>query len=104
VEIEFDGTLPADEAKSRLFVDISREAITNAVRHGFATKVFINADRMDSAYRLCVTDNGHPPSGQIEEGGGISGIRQKLKALGGSLAVNVMPAFTLTITLPVGGL
>jgi len=102
VEIQFDGALPPDDAKSRLFVDIAREAITNAVRHGFATRIFINAGKTENTFHLCITDNGYPPSSSLKEGGGITGIRQKLIKWSGNLTISVMPAFTLTVTLPEG--
>jgi nitrate/nitrite-specific signal transduction histidine kinase len=41
VKIMLDGKLPEDDAKGRLFVDIIREGVTNAIRHGFATHISV---------------------------------------------------------------
>jgi signal transduction histidine kinase len=83
-----------------LIVDIAREAITNAVRHGFATEVHIHADYADGTYRLKITDNGRPAAGEIKEGVGIGGMRRRLAQFGGELAVVSEPNFTLTVTIP----
>ena len=99
VDIVFDGRLPDDAEKSRVFVDIAREAITNAVRHGFATRVYITAGEAGGECRLRITDNGKPPAA-ITEGGGISGMRHRLLPYSGELAVSVTPEFTVTAAIP----
>ena len=103
VEVHIDGQLPEDGAKARLVTDIAREAVTNAVRHALATNVFIHMDRFGGGLHLRITDNGIPPSGsEIKEGGGLGGMREKLKPLGGALYVAVQPRFMLSVDLPGG--
>ncbi len=95
VSIETIGELPNDHEKARLFVEIAREAVTNAVKHGFATEVTIrtNGERME------ISDNGFS-CGEIKEGGGLSGMRRRLSPFGGALFVQIEPRFTLTVELP----
>jgi len=100
VDILLGGKLPDDNERSRLAVDIAREAITNAVRHGFATQVRIQSDDAGGSYRLQITDNGRPAPGEIKEGGGIAGMRRRLARFGGELAVIGAPQFTLAVTIP----
>ena len=102
VEIEQNGKLPEDRAYGRLFTDIIRESVTNAVRHGFATKIFVQMDFTDGEYRLKITNNGHSPSGPIVEGGGIGGMRKMVEPHGGALDVTAYPRFVLTVNLPGG--
>ena len=66
---------------SRLLIEIIQEAVTNAVRHGFATEVNVRISDQQQFCQLQITDNGYPPSEPIIEGGGISGIRDKVKAV-----------------------
>ena len=99
VEIRIDGTLPGDETKSRLSLEIIREAVTNAVRHGFATKVNIHMEDSEAGSCLEITDNGHQPTG-YKEGGGIGGIREKIKPLGGALTITTDPGFILSCSFP----
>ncbi len=102
VEILFDGDLPRDKKKGKLLIDISKEAVTNAVRHGFATKVYITMGGSEGSLRMRIADNGQIPVGTINEGGGISGMRNRLEAFGGVLNVAAQPGFTLTIDVPEG--
>lgn len=102
VEIIFDGKLPEDDARGLLFADIAREAVTNAVRHGLATQIYIRADDSDGDYNLRITDNGHPPSDTFKEGGGLSGMRKKAEPFGGTINITASPRFILTIYLPGG--
>ncbi|MDR0490011.1 MAG: hypothetical protein LBH28_02025, partial [Oscillospiraceae bacterium] len=103
VKILLDGCLPADDAMSRLFVDIIREAVTNAVRHGLATQVCIRIADSDNGDRLEITNNGYSRDNTIKEGGGIAGMREKIKSFGGALNVTAHPHFMLVINFSGGG-
>jgi len=100
VETVFNGNLPADNVKGQLIADIAREAVTNAVRHGFASQINFHMDELDGNFRLVIKDNGHPPTGAFKEGVGISGMREKIKPIGGTLDITVDPHFQLTLVLP----
>lgn len=102
VDLLCSRPLPDGEA-GYLLVDILRESATNAVRHGFATQVHAQLDVSDGAYCAYITNNGRAPSVEITEGGGLCGMRNKLKPHGGTLYVQTQPHFALTITLPGGG-
>ena len=94
VEIEIIGDLPSDDDKARLFVEIAREAVTNAVKHGFATEITIQMknDHME------ISDNGFS-CGEVKEGGGLNGMRRRLERFGGALFVQIQPRFTLTVEM-----
>lgn len=102
VDIKLDGKLPKNRTKERMFVDIIREGVTNAVRHGFATKIFVQIVHSVSGYRLKIANNGHPPSQPVVEGGGIGGMRKMVEQNGGTLDVTAHPHFVLTAYLPGG--
>ena len=104
VEIQLDGTLPEDDTKGYMFVDIISESVVNAVRHGFASKIFIAVDYSDGVWHLEITDNGngHLQPQPIREGGGLGGMRGKLEPRGGSLVVINNPRFILRVLLPGG--
>jgi two-component system sensor histidine kinase DesK len=63
-----------------------REAVTNVIRHAQATSCTIAVDLdPDGAMRLVVADDGR--GGRILEGSGLLGMRARLSAAGGVLAV-----------------
>ena len=99
VKVKIDGELPDEGDRGQLLTEIIHEAVTNAVRHGFATQVLVRIDDRQETCHLQITDNGYPPSGPVIEGGGIGGIREKVRSFGGTVAVSTNPKFMLTIEL-----
>lgn len=83
------GDLPAavDLAAYR----IVQEAITNVVRHAHATHATITLDH-DATLTVTVDDDGRGADpGALVEGNGISGMRERARALGGTVAVDRSP-------------
>jgi signal transduction histidine kinase len=103
VNILFEGELPADEARGEAAANIIREAVTNAARHGFATEVTVEMNEMNG-FHIRISDNGRPPAKPITEGGGLSGIRERVKPFGGSVHVSYSPQFILEADLPGGNI
>ena len=100
VLLQIDGQLPNDRERADTFVQIATECVSNAVRHGYATRVticFRNGQMMD------VENNGTLPDEKFTEGGGIREMRRKAERLGGSLFVQVRPRFHLCVIIPEGG-
>ena len=102
VEILATGELPVDDETAGLFVDIIREATTNAVRHGFATQVEILMDVSESGSKLAITDNGKTPKDDIRDGSGIQEMREKIKHIGGTLTIAAHPRFVIAVEIPGG--
>jgi len=103
VDINFKGQLPNNEEQASLLVDIIREGSANAVRHGFATQVNIEAQETDDSYNMSITNNGHTGIGPITPGSGIRVMRKKVESQGGNLEIIHYPQFKLAIVLPGGG-
>ncbi|MGI5849518.1 MAG: sensor histidine kinase [Christensenellales bacterium] len=102
VHIEVNGTLPEDHTKGRMLTDIIRESVTNAVRHGFATKILVEIKFLADGYHLKISNNGYPPPEPIVEGGGIGGMRKMAESCGGVLDVTTHPCFVVSVHLPGG--
>jgi signal transduction histidine kinase len=73
-------------------VRIVREAVTNAVKHGSATKVLVALERSATGTVLRVRDNG---IGMLRDGGhrapegfGLTSMRERVAAMGARLAFN----------------
>jgi two-component system sensor histidine kinase DesK len=78
-----------------------REAVTNVVRHSGATQCTIHINRVERDLRVTVRDNGRGSSSV--EGSGLTGMRERIGSLGGSLTRQSSNGTTLTITLPLDG-
>ena len=99
VLVEVRGALPEDEAVAGAFAEIAVECVTNAVRHGYATRVQFHLFHND-CWRMTVTDNGIPPAGPIREGGGIGGMRRRITQLGGNMELYTVPRFRIELSVP----
>lgn len=75
-----------------------REAITNVVRHAHAHAVEVTLTPHARGWRLIVRDDGVGGAGP--EGSGLTGMRERLRAIGGTLERDGRGGTTLTATLP----
>jgi two-component system sensor histidine kinase DesK len=66
-----------------------REAVTNVVRHADASWCAVEIEHLGGGARLTVTDDG--TGGSVKEGSGLTGMRQRLVAAGGSLTLDDAP-------------
>ncbi|MGY3040423.1 two-component system sensor histidine kinase DesK [Rhodanobacter sp. TND4EL1] len=64
---------------------VLREAVTNIARHAAASSVQIDLRREQAAVCMQINDNGR--GGIATDGNGLSGMRERVRALGGSLGV-----------------
>ncbi|HEY8585455.1 MAG TPA: sensor histidine kinase [Rhodanobacter sp.] len=87
--VEFDyGAPPTDvpDDVERALTLVLREAVTNIHRHARARHAEVEVVATAESVRLCVTDNGR---GGIDiDGNGLSGMRERVRALGGTLTVD----------------
>jgi two-component system, NarL family, sensor histidine kinase DesK len=76
-----------------------REAITNVIRHSRATQCWVSLEKRGGQVTLEVWDDAQ---GEIFEGNGVRGIRERAEALGGSLKMQVSSGSRgLTFALPI---
>jgi signal transduction histidine kinase len=93
LEVDFDGRLaPAVE---RTLFRIAQEALTNALKHADPAHVHVEVRLNDGAARLLVADDGNgfdPADPQLRARRlGLTSMRERAEALGGSFAVSSRP-------------
>jgi signal transduction histidine kinase len=87
---------------------ITREALTNVVRHAQASVASVEVEHRDGRLELAVRDDGAgrgpEAGGRVTTGHGIIGMRERAEALGGTLTAGPSPGggFVVTASLPVG--
>ena len=72
-----------DGEKSRFICNSVKECLVNGIRHGRATAFFVEMRKEFSSITLRISDNGSGAEGEIKEGFGLRGIREKAEKLGG---------------------
>lgn len=78
---------------------IVKEALTNAARHSKATRVDITMDINEKYTRLYIKDNGIGCV-KVKEGLGISGMRERVLNLGGTISLSSDDGFLIVCLLP----
>ncbi|MDB5906201.1 MAG: histidine kinase [Massilia sp.] len=81
-----------------------REAVTNIVRHAGATSCELSLALEGGVIALRIADNGAALAGGavIHPGNGLTGMQERIAALGGQLALKVERGLALELTLPAG--
>ena len=103
IEVEPEARVDALQLAETL-LRCAQEGITNALRHGRPRQISIWCGRRDGAIELHLRDDGASRP-QIRFGHGLTGMRERLESLGGSLQVS--PAadrgVQLVASVPIGG-
>lgn len=89
-----------DSAVAHALFRAAQEGLTNAIRHSGAENVWISLAQEAEKITLVVRDDGRGTS-EIQEGNGISGVRERIAAIGGSVAFSSKPSEGLTLTIHV---
>jgi two-component system sensor histidine kinase UhpB len=76
---------------------ILQEAVSNAVRHSGARNIYIDCTRDSNMMVVGVRDDGVGIREQTQTGFGISGMRERIEALGGSLTIVTGPTEGTTV-------
>ncbi|MDT8978064.1 hybrid sensor histidine kinase/response regulator transcription factor [Paenibacillus sp. chi10] len=91
VKLRVLGTeCPVTKHVSHCLYRCLQEALTNAVRHGQATSIDISLYYDEEWLRLHIEDNGQGME-QVQYGYGLSGMKDRLLALGGNLSIHSVP-------------
>ena len=99
IKVEIDGDIPAQTATEQLILEAASEALTNAVRHAGAQTLYICFSETSTHYQVSFQNDGRLPAGEITEGGGLTSLRRKVEAAGGSMSICCHPAYALTIAI-----
>ena len=103
IEMDIEQPLTVDDPeRAHVLLRCAQEAITNAVRHAGASRLWLAARRDGHNIVLQVRDDGRG-SDQVLPGNGLRGLGERLRQHGGRLDIATRrgQGFQLTITLPV---
>jgi signal transduction histidine kinase len=75
----------------------AQEAVTNAVRHAQASNLWLDVTSDGNGVRLVARDDGSARPASSPPGSGLLGMRERVEALGGKLAVRTGAGFGFTV-------
>ena len=78
--------------------------MTNAIQHAGSDEMYVNIERTEEEYIITYSNNGDSPKHPINEGGGLSILRQAASKLGAEMNYLIADQFTLVIKVPLNNL
>ena len=114
VKLTYDMSRQIPREVKYSLISITKEGLSNVMRHSNADSVNILLREHPALYQLCIEDNGTPGNGipdiQAEAGinkekntsggMGLSNIRDRAKALGGTVQITQENGFRIFVTIP----
>jgi two-component system NarL family sensor kinase len=107
IDIIADIDYPGGDARDSMLFAVTRELVSNVVRHSCATRARVSLRADDGTFRLDVVDDGVGLSGQdllqrLQQGHiGIASQRARIEAAGGEMRVLPVPTGShISVTLP----
>lgn len=93
-----------DPASAHALYRCAQEALTNVLRHAQATRVRLDLRQDGEAVRLMVRDDGEGAA-DVREGHGLSGMRERIEAVGGTVRIETRPGagFSVVARVPCEG-
>lgn len=81
------------------FISITKEALSNVIKHSHASQVHLVMREHPALYQLCIEDNG---TGAVrsDRGIGLLNMRERVSALKGNIQIQTQNGFRIFITIP----
>jgi signal transduction histidine kinase len=93
-----------DPTRAHVVLRCVQEIITNAIRHAAAGNLWIELARTDSGVAIRARDDGRGAK-DVHPGHGLTGMRERLEQVGGTLEIETQPAkgFRIDAWMPLSG-
>ena len=95
-----DASVHLSIAEAEAILRCTQEALTNAIKHADARHLRVTLRRQDGQWRLDIRDDGNRVP-DIREGNGLSGMRERIESLGGSMHWELSAGMPLSAQWPV---
>jgi signal transduction histidine kinase len=100
--IDFDYDIESNLEKNLkyCFISVTKEALSNIIRHSNATKASIILHEHPALFQLIIQDNGKQSSYKSENGIGIKNISDRVSSLNGNVNISTDKGFRIFISIP----
>lgn len=100
-ELELDSSIEEQPSKIKdCLLKTVREALTNGIRHGGATRFHIRIVKSKEGIYMQIRNNGQV-SHSLDKSHGLLGMEKRITALGGQMMIHLNPEFAIEVRLPV---
>ena len=99
--IQAQGFKTLSEGQRVTLFRVCQEGLNNIVKHANASAVTIQGGQQNDRLTLVIEDDGCGlPPGSGQQGFGLAGMRERVKALGGTLAISCTHGTRVSVSLP----
>ncbi len=98
--LDYDMSEPVPNPVQYCLIAVTKEALSNTIRHSGADRVQIRCREHPGFYRLSVEDNGTESPQKPENGLGLSNMKDRVSALGGTMRIHRETGFCIFISIP----
>ncbi|MGQ7788955.1 sensor histidine kinase [Nesterenkonia sp. PF2B19] len=100
--IRVETDVEVDEQQQDVLVRAAQEIMTNTIKHSEAWTLRLDVARQEDRIVLTGVNDGTTPS-SVTPGHGLTGLRERVELLGGTLTVTPRRRFTVQVDLPAHG-
>ena len=93
------GEVDFEKTTELVIFRVIEESVTNALRHGHATRVKIDCALTSNSYENANSNNGET-NHKVKPGYGLTQMKERLAVINGKLKITSEPIFTITINIP----
>ncbi|MFA9399110.1 MAG: sensor histidine kinase [Clostridiaceae bacterium] len=100
VELNYDIEFSLEKDLKYCFLSITKEALSNIIKHSNATKASILIREHPGFYQFIIEDNGSYASYYTKNGIGLKNINDRVTSFNGYVNINCDKGFKLFISIP----
>jgi signal transduction histidine kinase len=97
IHVEISPRVQVGPDQAHALIRCAQEAVTNAVKHAEATNLWLQVTTDGEGVRLVARNDGSVRPAAAAPGSGLRGMRERVEALGGKLAVRTGVDFGFTV-------
>ena len=99
VTVKISGEFPKDKTIRNIFAQAVEQCAANTVRHAGGDLLNVVIEENETKVTASFSNNGLPPKAPVTETGGLAVLRKSVENAGGSMEIQSMPSFLLTISM-----
>lgn len=100
VSLSLQGEFLGKKEQQSLMIQVIREAVTNAVRHGKARNIEVRISENSGEIITEIINDGTPPEMPLEEKEGLRGMKRRAAEQEGRIHITTEPLFSVVLFLP----
>lgn len=97
INVNVIGELPKNIDVSKVFFEVIRESVTNAIIHASSKNINVVITKYLSYVEMIITNDGKKPDNIIFESDGIKGMKRRVSSINGSISIDIVNGFKISV-------